>query len=112
MEIWIRSQNKHILKKCNEITTFIETHNDIFKINGSKYYIISEDETILGEYKNEKRLLEVLDEIQKLITPKIITTQYKCEIKDNKKTEFDLIMNPLKTEIQELSTIVYQMPLE
>ena len=68
--------------------------------------------TLVATYKSIERALAVLDEIQELIKPKIITTQYQCQIKDTKKSEFDLIMNPVKTEIQELSTYIYEMPNE
>ena len=60
MNLWIRSQNKRALVKVNEITIYnygddegvcIETKNGDF----------------LGFYKEEKRALEVLDEIQQYI---------------------------------------------
>ena len=74
--------------------------------NSGEYY------EILGTYKTKERAIEVLDEIEKLIKPTIITTGYECELKENikDKTSFNLDMIPTKTEIQELSTVVYQMP--
>lgn len=106
MELWIRSQDKETLRLAEML--------DIYDLSDSEgqCWAIEESGTTIGYYKSKKRALEVLDEIQELIKPKIITTQYQCAIEDNKKTEFNLIMNPVKTEIQELSTIVYEMPKE
>lgn len=104
MELWIRSQDKETLRLAEML--------DIYDLSDDEgqCWVIEECGTDMGYYKSKERALEVLDEIQELIKPKIITTQYQCAIEDNKKTEFNLIMNPVKTEIQELSTIVYQMP--
>ena len=106
MELWIRSQDKETLRLAQML--------DIYdgSVDEDKCFVIEESGVDLGSYKTKERALEVLDEIQELIKPKIITTQYQCAIEDNKKTEFNLIMNPVKTEIQELSTVVYQMPKE
>lgn len=99
MELWIRTQNKKTLLKV-----------DMININSIR--LISNG-YVLGEYKTNERALEVLDEIQDLIKPKIITTNYECEIKENlSKLNFDLEMIPQKTEIKELSTYVYEMPKE
>ena len=70
------------------------------------------DNVELGTYKTKERAIEVLDEIQNILKPTIITTGYECELKENikDKTNFNLDMIPTKTEIQELSTFVYQMP--
>ncbi len=74
--------------------------------NSSCYY------ELLGTYSTIERALEVLDEIQNILKPTIITTGYEYELKENikDKTSFNLDMIPTKTEIQELSIVVYQMP--
>lgn len=61
MEVWIRSQDKQELIKVNGRfhiqETSVNPHSHIWGIlvDGRDYY---------GEYKSEKRALEVLDEIQ------------------------------------------------
>lgn len=59
MELWIRSQDKKILKKC----CFIEIHELI----ENEDYILQDDEIDYGRYKTHKRALQVLDEIQELL---------------------------------------------
>lgn len=68
----------------------------------------------MGLYKTKQRALEILDEIQALLKPVIITTEYECDIKDNSKdkTHFNLEMKPEKTEIQQITSYVYEMPEE
>ena len=106
MELWIRSQDKETLKLAEMLDIYDLSDNE------GQCWAIEECGTTIGYYKSKERALEVLDEIQELIKPKIIATQYQCAIEDNKKSEFNLIMNPVKTEIQEFSTIVYEMPKE
>jgi hypothetical protein len=57
MELWVRSQDKEILLKVNELE--IEA-NMIIAFDNSKYQC-------LGTYKTKERALEVLDEIQDLM---------------------------------------------
>ena len=55
MELWIRSQDKTILKKVNVIGI----------IEGDDKWFVSESITMdFGSYKTKERALEVLDEIQ------------------------------------------------
>ena len=86
MELWIRSQDKLSLIKVNRIEIF---HHYSYKDTQEKYLlpsgsfeyrkvqkkdkyikseIVSNDEITLGTYKTKERALEVLDEIQRLIT--------------------------------------------
>ena len=105
MNLWVRSQDKRILQKVDNI--FLDANYEDKRI--STY---DGDNVELGTYKTKERALEVLDEIQNILKPIIITTGYECELKENikDKTSFNLDMIPTKTEIQELSTFVYQMP--
>jgi len=57
MELWIRSQDKEILLKINELET---EANMIIAFDGNKYQC-------LGTYKSKERALEILDEIQEHI---------------------------------------------
>lgn len=59
MELWIRSQNKEQLAN---IKGFIIVEDEIRGFN------ITNDYYELGKYKSKKRALEVLNEIQKLLT--------------------------------------------
>lgn len=59
MELWIRSQNKQELAKAEHVGVY---DNRVY-ING-----YDENEYCIGEYKTEKRALEVLDEIEERIT--------------------------------------------
>lgn len=66
MDLWIRSQDKNILQKVNKlyVTTYAEE-------NGYGIYDIQEVDDCdipLGFYKTRERALEVLDDIQRLIT--------------------------------------------
>ena len=114
MELWIRSQDKEKLLKISGIQyqncKLVE--NETVEANILIGFYSSYENEILGEYNTKERALEVLDEIQNILKPTIITTGYECELKENikDKTSFNLDMIPTKTEIQELSTVVYQMP--
>ena len=55
MELWIKSQDKTILRKVDTVRIF----------EGEEFWWIGENFTIdLGKYKTKERALEVLDEIQ------------------------------------------------
>lgn len=107
MELWIRSQNKETLIKCEKI--LVEKGKDSFALLN---YIDTKNWFRLGNYKTKERALEVLDEIQKILEPKII---YKVDDKNPKQyfKDGNIVVNyDMQTEIQELSTYVYEMPKE
>lgn len=98
MELWIRSQDKKCLTKVNHLYT-----NDNCEIK-------QQDDIILGTYKNQERALEVLDEIQSILKPKVIVNTYKVEqaqLCDG--TEF---IQPMldNIQVQSATTYVYEMP--
>lgn len=70
MDLWIRSQDKASLVKINNVIglkyndnkTIIANYQPDFTDKYDGYY------EILGTYKSKERALEVLDEIQRLIT--------------------------------------------
>lgn len=101
MELWIRSQNK---KKLHNIK-HLELDNDETGIFNADTY------TLLGKYNSKERALEVLDEIQNILKPIIncepITREVTRPTDHYKKYE---CVEYLQT-IQELSTYVYEMPL-
>ena len=89
MELWIRSQDKKSLRKIDNIY--------YYEI-GNGYTLYTNGHMDLGTYKTEKRALEVLDEIQKLLMP---ISEYKQEI-DN------LTINYKNS----IDTAIYEMPGE
>lgn len=90
MELWIRSQDKRILQKVDNIYLNANYDNRRICTNDSRDY-----ESDLGEYKTKERALEVLDEIQEA---KLGNFHYKCP-------------SNVKVSNNE-DTIVYQMPAE
>ena len=69
MELWIRSQDKKCLIKAN----IIEYENYAGAILKGATDIDSDYHT-LGKYKTKERALEVLDEIQDIITAKYVAS--------------------------------------
>ena len=59
MNLWIRSQDKRILQKVDNIYLNANYDNRRICTNDSRDY-----ESDLGEYKTKERAIEVLDEIQ------------------------------------------------
>lgn len=118
MELWIRSQNKELLKLVNNIEIDyldFKKYDYVQSIQNKGEYGIRCNGDLLGQYSTKERALEVLDEIQNIIKPTFINTKYNCEIKDgHNKNEFDLVMQPdeSKIEIIQPTTIVYEMPEE
>ena len=87
MELWIRSQDKTqlaqitgLLLNDNEIRGFTNYHQNYYE---------------LGTYKTKERALEVLDEIQAILSPKLKTT---------------LTKDGLNVEVIDKNYDVYQMP--
>ena len=109
MELWIRSQDKKILEKYEDLFSAYYSSKKSYAICSHKNMVT------LGLYKTEKRTLEILDEIQNIIKPIFLNTKFNCEIKDgHNKNEFDLVMQPdeSKIEIIQPTTMVYEMPEE
>lgn len=76
MGIWIRSQNKEILKEVNDFSIldssksakqFVQNFLDDNSKTAIGTFINDNQFVLLGEYKAKERALEVLDEIQKTI---------------------------------------------
>mgnify|MGYP005766038149 CR=1 FL=1 len=93
MDLWIRSQTKEGLINANNIcirdnVKIVKYGNDL---NLGNY-------ALLGEYKTKERALEVLDEIQNMLKPKLLV----------KINEFD------EQEVHEKirTNIFYEMPKE
>lgn len=110
MEFWIRSQDRENLKKINTGFYLKQDLSDYAK--GEVIFIVSGGDK-LGEYKTKEKALEVLDEIQNILKPK---TTIKNEGKNIYGTDGNIytinIVGNVNTDVQELSTYVYEMPKE
>jgi len=97
--IWIRSQDRVALMKCNDIQ--ITDNNEI--INGNPF----DEYSLLGIYKTKQRALEVLDEVERYIIGKVIIPTHKLKY-DGIHTN-PVIEDTVYDRIEYLPT-VYQMP--
>lgn len=103
MELWIRTQNKKILTKIEDVYIDHEFQG-IYSIECSKYQ--------LGTYKSEERALKIINEIQNILMPEIICNPIVEEkILPNENYVISTYQGSTM-EIKELSTYVYQMPKE
>ena len=106
MKLWIRSQDKMALAKFD--LCILEKYED-------KYMFIADHYKNMGTYKTKERALEVLDEIQDILKPRTIQ-KFRNELKYNENKELKTTYVPFdtfeNTEIQELTTYVYEMPKE
>lgn len=75
MELWIRSQDKKELVKVNNLAVI--ENRMVFINNGN-------GRATLGTYKTKERALEVLDEIQKHLIPKILLENKSWDIQEIK----------------------------
>ena len=105
MNLWVRSQDKIILQKVDNIYLNANYDNRRICTNDSRDY-----ESDLGEYKTKERAIEVLDEIQSLLQP---TIEYKPIVQEEYNPAYTykhFVKVDDNIEIKELSTFVYQMP--
>lgn len=114
MELWIRSQNREILTKVNNLRLFYSKYENVFVI---------EDYDDLGIYKSKERALEVLDEISNKIKNQFILkekTILKPEdlLKHKRWLEYeynnDFIVQDESYEIHPINSgiVYYEMPEE
>jgi hypothetical protein len=104
MDLWIRSQSRSRLIKATDVHLDYDT-------------MIKCDKHIVADYSTTERALEVLDEIQKLLTPQVCELAKKIannEYSDyNKLTNIYAIMDGTGTvNVSEISTVIYEMPKE
>ncbi len=104
MELWIRSQDRTILRKVDTIGI----------VEGRDFWSIDENLTVsFGKYKTKERALEVLNEIQNILSPKYILDSSSIKpIGDPYYVENGVIFQRYGANgtIQEVSTVVYKMP--
>lgn len=103
MELWVRSQDKRILQKVDNI--FLDANYENKRI--STY---DGDNVELGTYKTKERAIEVLDEINKLLIPKPIISTYNVEQAEllNGTVFIKPMLDDIK--IESYTSYVYQMP--
>lgn len=103
MELWVRSQDKEqLLKVIGLYYDYQQQKHHITCITENDYYWV-------GIYATKERALEVLNEIQNILKPKIIVKSGKpvAETLDGV-----VYKTPDEVEIKELSVVVYEMPKE
>lgn len=98
MELWIRTQDRMNLVKINQVSLNYQNNKQIIANyipeiyeNSSCYY------ELLGTYKTKERALEVLDEIQKYITPTLSLLD-------------DTLNGKQVCQVGNILSMVYQMP--
>ena len=89
MNLWIRSQDRRILQKVDNI--FLNANYENKRICS----LVDDYEVELATYETKERALEVLDEIQAILSPKLKTM---------------LTKDGLNVEVIDKNYDVYQMP--
>lgn len=114
MELWIRTQDRMNLVQIKQISLNYQNNKQVIaNYEPEQYENSSCFYEFLGTYKTKERALEVLDEIQELLMPKIV---FKDEGRDYITPQGQIyklnIIQPINTDMQELSSYVYEMPKE
>lgn len=107
MELWIRSQDKTILQKVDNL---LISDGDNAEGTFNIYTNSLPAQNVLGRYKTKERALEVLDEIQIFLQPIIKYEPIVQEEYNPAYTYKHFVKVDDNIEIKELSTFVYQMP--
>lgn len=114
IDLWIRTQDKSSLRKVNGVillnleweerwALFLDTHEDVSKCMH------------LGTYKTKERALQVLDEIQALLSVRLAQppiegyTKYDFE---KLKSFQPIVVTPNNPIVSDIGCVVYQMPDE
>jgi hypothetical protein len=109
MELWVRSQDKEKLIKVDYLRIIENEEDKEFP------FYINAGYDFMAAYKTKKRALEVLDEIQDILKPKIFAyirpSEEMVELLGSRQAGMTKKMNT-EAEIKELSTYVYEMPEE
>lgn len=137
MELWIRSQDKKLLVQAKEVKAEVfvgkklyspYTNEEIISFDGDdKFYVIRVNSEMVGEFKTEERCLEILDEVQKILTrtgtfvfSNVEPPQSEDEFRAFKKNIdedgmvflFSNFNNEAKCELLSSPVVTYQMPEE
>lgn len=113
MELWIRSQDKSSIVKVDNLYVSVGNYICYYvekgkEVPGTHYRPSGE----LGRYETKERALEVLTEIQNILSPKYILDTSSIKHDGNFYVENGMIFQKYdaNARIEELSTFVYQMP--
>lgn len=108
MELWVRSQDKRILIKVDNIFLNANYDNKIISTYDG------DGNTTLGEYSTKERAMEVLDEIQNILKPKYILDTSSIKPDGDFYEENGIIMQKYNANarIEEITNNVYEMPKE
>ena len=114
MDLWIRSQDRESLVKVDNLYVSVGNYICYYVEKGKEvpntYYRPSGE---LGRYATKERALEVLDEIQEILKPKTIIKFNEKEVYDEKENMVISTLFPYETfDIKQLSTYVYEMPID
>lgn len=115
MELWIRSQDKSSIVKVDNLYVSVGNYICYYVEKGKEipgtYYRPSGE---LGRYETKERALEVLNEIQNILSPKYILDSSSIKsIGINFYSDENGIIYKKRSDngtIQEVSTMVYKMP--
>lgn len=109
MDLWIRSQDKTFLMKIDNINLGLGVGSNkpcrLFTFVGGVVTSFT-----LGIYKTKGRALEVLDEIQNLLIPKVTINTFDIEKNDLLDNNQYLTFKNKDFRIKQFETYVYQMP--
>lgn len=108
MELWIRSQDGERLTRCYDLRMYYAKEEDLWVIESC-------DD--LGCYKTRERALQVLDEIQNILQPRVYV---KAPSIVNPKDMIEDLTNNIclhttqqvEMELKQAGQFVYQMPKE
>ena len=108
MELWIRSQDRKHLMKCEAIM-YEETGTGYGLRTFTKNYDFN-----IARYKTKERAIEILNEIQNILNPKYILDTSSIKPDGDFYEENGIIFQKYNANarIEELSTFVYEMPKE
>ena len=115
MELWIRSQKNEKLRdglyKVKEI--------EIGDYDEDMDCLVANNLYCIGVYKSKERALEVLNEIQNILQPRVIWREPKTDIKFDENyfynTAKDMVIQTtqqVEYDLKQAGQIVYEMPKE
>lgn len=116
MELWIRSQDREKLMECN----FLSIKCSCDEMPNIGKWMIYNGLVYIGEYKTKERALEILDEIQNILQPKLIWKEPKTDIKHYDNDFLSTMANNMivqttqkvEYDLKKAGQFVYQMPEE
>lgn len=113
MDLWIKNQKGRLSKIVDIMEPIFDEWGDV---EGYCLYGYSSCQSFvhLDIYKTKERALEVLNEIQEILKPKVKVISHIVEEKQLNNFSREIIMEPIieDVQIQESSTYVYEMPEE